>query len=53
MSGRFKLEGRRYVANFPCDARHGDASQGIGHIDSGVGQIAGLIYSLYFSSSIS
>ncbi len=40
MSVRFKLEGRRYVANLSCDARHGDASQSIGHIYSDVGQIA-------------
>ena len=35
------------------DAAHGDASQGIGHIDSGIGQVAGLIHRLYLFSSIS
>ena len=28
------------------DAGHGDTSQGIGHIDSGVGEIAGLIHKI-------
>ena len=29
------------------DAGHGDTSQGIGHIDSGVRQIAGFIHDFY------
>jgi hypothetical protein len=28
------------------DAGHGDASQGVGHIDSGVGEVAGFIHNL-------
>ena len=35
------------------DAGHGDTSQGIGHIDSGVGEIAGLIHHSFFVFSIS